>query len=141
MKEKNDLDKKLSKSLEEMKALVEEGQAALEAKFSPAELRVARNSSHYKKLKEAVDSTLMGLDLLMAEWDNIALLDEYLDSGDWQKDFEADERGKISKKIPRDVLSEDALYNTLEDLYDAFAQMKTIVEHVDFPEGEETQAN
>ncbi len=60
------------------------------------------------------------------------------DSGQWKEDFEADERGEISKDIDRGVLSEDGLYNTLDRLQDVLGQMASIVDHVVIPEeGEE----
>ena len=76
----------------------------------------------------------MGIDMLLNQWENICTLNEYLDSGQWQADFEADERGEISKDIPRGVLAEDSLYNALDRLQDVLGQMATIVDHVDVPE-------
>ena len=42
-------------------------------------------------------------------------LKEYMDYGDWKKDFEADERGELPENIKRGVLSEDGLYNLLNN--------------------------
>ena len=42
-------------------------------------------------------------------------LNEYQRSGQWLKDFEADEAGLLPAGISRSVLSEDGLYNLLED--------------------------
>ena len=36
-------------------------------------------------------------------------------SGQWRKDYEADEAGQIPAGISRGVLSQDGLYNLLED--------------------------
>ena len=36
-------------------------------------------------------------------------LEDYMESGQWQKDFEADEAGLVPKDLPREILSEDAL--------------------------------
>ena len=43
-------------------------------------------------------------------------LNEYQRSGQWLKDFEADEAGLLPAGISRSVLSEDGLYNLLEDI-------------------------
>ena len=43
-----------------------------------------------------------------------ALLQEYMDSGAWLSDFEADERGEFPAGLKRGVLSEDGLYNLLQ---------------------------
>ncbi|MBQ6578651.1 MAG: DUF4298 domain-containing protein [Bacteroidales bacterium] len=45
----------------------------------------------------------------------VSELDKYLSSGLWKKDFEADERGEIPIEVKRGVLSEDGLYNLLEE--------------------------
>ena len=34
----------------------------------------------------------------------------------WQKDFEADEQGKLPESLKRGVLSEDGLWNLLEEV-------------------------
>ena len=51
----------------------------------------------------------------MAEPGDLEALREYMDSGQWKEDFEADEAGMIPPEVPRGVLSEDGLYNLLED--------------------------
>lgn len=137
MKKKDEQNLNLAKGIEELKALVEEGRAQLEAKFSPVELRVARNSSKFKRAEEAITEAEIGVDMLLDAWDDICSLSEYMDSGQWKEDFEADERGEISKEIDRGVLSEDGLYNALYRFQDVLAQMSLIVEHVDVSEEEE----
>lgn len=109
----------------------------MEAKFSPVELRVARNSSKFKRAEEAIKEAEIGVDMLLDAWDDICSLSEYMDSGQWKEDFEADERGEISKEIDRGVLSEDGLYNALYRFQDVLAQMSLIVDHVDVSEEEE----
>ena len=42
---------------------------------------------------------------LAGEWQDIIDLDQYMASGDWQKDYEADERGELRKDIPKDVVA------------------------------------
>ncbi len=43
-------------------------------------------------------------------------LKEYMESGQWKVDFEADERGEIPSDIERGVLSEDGLYDLLDEV-------------------------
>ena len=45
---------------------------------------------------------------------DLAILKEYMDSGQWKADFEADEAGEIPEDVKRGVLSEDGLYDLLE---------------------------
>ena len=41
------------------------------------------------------------------------LLAAYLDGGDWLRDYEADEQGRIPRNMKRGVLSQDGLYNLI----------------------------
>ena len=43
------------------------------------------------------------------------MLREYMDSGRWKADFGADERGEIPSGLKRGVLSEDGLYDLLQE--------------------------
>ena len=43
------------------------------------------------------------------------VLREYMDSGRWRKDYEADEKGKLPAGMKRGVLSQDGRYNLLAD--------------------------
>ena len=43
-------------------------------------------------------------------------LKDYMESGQWKADFEADERGEIPSDIERGVLSEDGLYDLLGEV-------------------------
>lgn len=65
-----------------------------------------------------VSRVLAALEKAMDEWAEVKgwleELREYQESGPWQKDFEADERGEIPADIERGVLSEDGLWNLLE---------------------------
>lgn len=44
---------------------------------------------------------------------DLQCLSDYLNSGDWQRDYEADEAGRIPRDMKRGVLSQDALYDLL----------------------------
>lgn len=111
----------------------------IKKKYSETEWRVLMNSYRYEGVEEAIKQAEIGIDMLLDKWEDICTLTEYIDSGQWQKDFEADERDEISKKIPRGVLAEDSLYNTLDRFKDILGQMAIIVDHVDFPEEEEEE--
>ena len=43
-------------------------------------------------------------------------LKEYYESGLWLSDYEADERGELPADLKRCVLSQDGLYNLLNDI-------------------------
>ena len=52
-----------------------------------------------------------------------AELSRYLSSGDWMKDFCDDEEGLLPKDLKRGVLSEDGLYDTLNQRHDLCGRM------------------
>jgi hypothetical protein len=56
------------------------------------------------------------LDSFNGAGEEISKLENYLSSGDWLKDFEADEAGLIPEGIKRGVLSEDGLYDLLHEI-------------------------
>lgn len=48
--------------------------------------------------------------------EKLALLGAYYSSGEWREDYEADERGELPPDLKRGVLSQDALYDLLNEL-------------------------
>ncbi|MBQ7124239.1 MAG: DUF4298 domain-containing protein [Oscillospiraceae bacterium] len=49
----------------------------------------------------------------------VTLLTQYLESGQWLRDFTLDEKGELPKNLKRGILSEDGLYNLLCDIDNA----------------------
>ena len=47
--------------------------------------------------------------------DDMPILAAYMDSGDWLRDYTADEQGRIPKDMKRGVLSQDGLYNLISE--------------------------
>ena len=45
------------------------------------------------------------------------LLEEYYTSGEWREDYEADEAGLFPVDLKRGVLSQDGVYDLLEQLH------------------------
>ena len=81
-----------------------------------------------ERLFDKASRSLSKLDKALDEYDavkgQIGALNEYLDSGQWRKDYEADERGEIPPDMKRGVLSEDGLYNLLTDADRISARIK-----------------
>lgn len=44
-----------------------------------------------------------------------AILEAYLQSGYWLADYEADERGELPRELKRGILSQDGLYDLLNE--------------------------
>ncbi len=60
----------------------------------------------------ALSSSLEGYEEVLVD---IEVLDRYLASEEWCEDFRADESGALPADLKRGVLSEDGIYNILEE--------------------------
>lgn len=90
-------------------------------------LRVNHYGKVYRDLRKRVNRADVAVRGLLHNLDRIAELEEYLDSGQWLKDFEADERGEFSPEICRDAMTEDAVYELLEDVGELRKKMTQFV--------------
>ena len=70
---------------------------------------------HMEKCMECVEKAYECGDLKPVQR-QIDALRNYMDSGRWLQDYQADERGELPKSMKRGVLSEDGLYNLLCDI-------------------------
>ena len=78
--------------------------------------RVEEMEARFDRVMAALDEAVEAGGGLSGLNDDIEALREYLGSGKWQKDFEADEQGKLPESLKRGVLSEDGLWNLLEEV-------------------------
>jgi len=76
--------------------------------------RITKMEALFDKSEEVVKRLEAALEDFAELEGDIAELEAYYDK-DWRKDFEADEAGKLPKDLKRGVLSEDGLWNLLED--------------------------
>ncbi|MCR5723047.1 MAG: DUF4298 domain-containing protein [Lachnospiraceae bacterium] len=86
-----------------------------------------------KKMEAILDEANASLDELAASVSRyvslqkkIRKLENYYTDGQWRKDYEADEAGKLQKDLKRGVLSEDAVYDLLErnkEIYKLFKKL------------------
>lgn len=72
------------------------------------ERHLVRAASALKRLSSALDK----YDEAKAD---IAALASYYGSNDWKQDFADDEAGRLPKDLKRSVLSEDGIWNLLEE--------------------------
>jgi len=70
--------------------------------------RVAAMEAAFDKARAALEAGETSLP-------EFRLLADYLDGGQWLRDYEADEAGLLPKGMKRGVLSEDGLYNLITD--------------------------
>ena len=85
---------------------------------APGKAVIARIEAMEKRF-DAVGATLTRLDGALQDFaplrDELAALREYQESGQWLRDFQADEAGRIPAGVKRGVLSEDGLYDLLAE--------------------------
>ena len=77
--------------------------------------RIEAMEQCFDKVKQALERWERAQEEYRASHESIEKLKHYMDSGQWREDYEADERGELPASLKRGVLSEDALYNLLEE--------------------------
>ena len=77
---------------------------------------------------QAVKNLSKALEKYTETKEKLEELRKYYDGGEWQKDFEDDEAGKLPKELNRGVLSEDAVFNLLEEDYELAEEIKELAE-------------
>ena len=77
--------------------------------------RITHMESLLDKSTEVIGRLEQALEDFAALQPDVAELEAYYTSPQWRKDFEADEAGKLPKDLKRGVLSEDGVWNMLED--------------------------
>lgn len=78
--------------------------------------RIAAMEAAFDRVSAAVEALEAALDGYETVKVDIDRLTEYLETGAWLADFEADESGLVPQDIKRGVLSEDGLYDLLADI-------------------------
>lgn len=78
--------------------------------------RVAQMSGLYDQVAGLLRELDARREELLALKKELGKLKRYQSSGRWLEDYEADERGEIPPEVNRSVLSQDGLYNLLEEV-------------------------
>ena len=77
--------------------------------------RIERMEQNLERVTNALRVLNDALDEYEAAQDALQELDTYYGSDTWKQDFSDDEQGKFPNTLKRGVLSEDAIWNVLED--------------------------
>lgn len=77
--------------------------------------RIARMEQQLEVVSRAVKGLAAALDDYEAARDALRELEAYYGSEEWKQDFADDEAGRLPKEMKRGVLSEDAVWNLLEE--------------------------
>ncbi len=82
--------------------------------------RITKMGSYYDEARQAIDDFNRAFGNLLGAQKHIKKLADYYAGGQWRKDFEADEAGKLPVDLKRGVLSEDAINDLLDDNKEIF---------------------
>ncbi|MBR3281572.1 MAG: DUF4298 domain-containing protein [Clostridia bacterium] len=77
--------------------------------------RIEIMEEKYIKSQKAIKELNKALKEYSKAQDSIRELASYYSSPEWKKDFLDDEKGRLPKELKRGVLSEDGVYNLLDD--------------------------
>ena len=77
--------------------------------------RIERMEQNLERATNALRVLNDALDEYEAVQEALHELNSYYGSDTWKQDFSDDEQGRLPKNIKRGVLSEDAIWNVLED--------------------------
>jgi len=77
--------------------------------------RIELMERHLEVAKRALASMERALDEYEEAEQAVAALSDYYASQEWRRDFEADEAGRLPQGLKRGVLSEDGIWNVLEE--------------------------
>ena len=77
--------------------------------------RIKNMEEKFNKSQSAIKELNKALKEYTKVQESIRELAAYYSSIEWKKDFQDDEKGKLPKDLKRGVLSEDGIYNLLDD--------------------------
>ncbi len=89
--------------------------------------QIERITQMERKMERAAMAVL-NLSAALEEYEavqgDIITLSEYYSSAEWKQDFDDDEAGKLPTGLKRGVLSEDGIWNLLEDVHELNNRLK-----------------
>ena len=86
--------------------------------------RIKEMEQRMNRASMAVMGLSAALDQFEAAKNDIDTLNTYYGSSEWKKDFDADQQNLLPKDLKRGVLSEDGLWNLLEDYRELKKRLK-----------------
>ena len=86
--------------------------------------RIRQMERHLARAASALKRLSSALDKYEEAKADIAALASYYGSNDWKQDFADDEAGRLPKNLKRGVLSEDGIWNLLEEHRELQERMK-----------------
>ena len=87
--------------------------------------RIRQMELRMERAAKAVMELSAALENYEAVQEDIAALEQYYSSEAWKQDFAADEAGLLPADLKRGVLSEDGIWNLLEDVRELNNRLNT----------------
>ncbi len=78
--------------------------------------RIQEMEQHLDKAQAAIKSLELAIEQYVEAQESIEKLKTYLSSKEWKKDFRDSEAGKLPDGLKCGVLSEDGIWNMLDDV-------------------------
>ena len=92
--------------------------------------RIQMMEEKMNSLKKAIGKMSKALEEYSEAQKDAEILNEYLGSDDWWKDVKADVDKKLPADLKRGVLSEDGIYNLLDDNSELLDELKEFLEKI-----------
>lgn len=89
--------------------------------------RIKTMEQHLDRVSQAVMKLSSALDDYAEAQEALRELESYYSSDEWKQDFADDEAGLLPKNLKRGVLSEDAIWNVLEDSHNLNTRMEEVL--------------
>ena len=93
-------------------------------------IRIREMEQRLTSSLEAVRQMEEALDRYQAAQADFTILATYLNSDEWRQDLADDERGFLPPDLKRGVLSEDGIWNLLDDNSRLARQMQTLADQL-----------
>ena len=78
--------------------------------------RIEEMEKHFERVSDVVTRLTGALEDFNGIQESIKALEVYFGSKEWKKDFRYDEKSLLPSDLKRGVLSEDGIWNLLEDI-------------------------
>ena len=88
--------------------------------------RINSMEQHLERASSAIINFSAALDKYIEAQQSIAALSDYYGSDEWKQDYADDEAGLLPADLKRGVLSEDGIWNVLEDNAELLRRMQAL---------------
>ena len=88
--------------------------------------RIEEMEKHFERASEVLARLFSSLEEFAQVQESVKALEAYYGSEEWKKDFLDDEKGLLPTDLKRGVLSEDGVWNLLEEVRELKERMQSL---------------